>query len=165
MPHRIAPFLTSHLVNVIEGAFLCVLAVFNGARMVLASIPENDWSKISGPNGVAFVAVIAVIVLWGTFLRFQFLARKDAKEREIKEDARHTETIRFHRENTDRLLGITVESIKSQGIATMAVKAMDSNIQRLTVEMMERPCMAGMQKKHRQIPEFPEMPSIANQPA
>jgi hypothetical protein len=51
-----------------------------------------------------------------------------------------------NKENADALKGLTVESIIAQGKATRAVEKMDANIQRLTVELAERPCQLSQLK-------------------
>jgi flagellar biosynthesis component FlhA len=127
-----------------EGTSLFFLSVF-------AFVTETDWQRITGPHGVAFVAIAAVIVLWGSGIRDKALLRKETEEREIREEkrrekeesareARHAESIKLQRENAEKLIGITVENIKAAGHVTQAINSMDRTIQQFSHDLGQRPC-------------------------
>lgn len=126
----------------VEGFILLTLAVANGGKFIAGIILDADWNKITGPHAFLFGLVIAVSVLWNSG-RVQ--EKKENARREKEESARekrHNELVATNKENADSLKALTVESIKAQAKATHAVETMDKNIQRLTVELADRPCQA-----------------------
>lgn len=125
---------------------------------MLAIISDQDWQRMTGPHGVAFIAVLAVIVLWANGLRKEKaeISRRQAEEiraeaRRVADEAalekRHTETMTMQRENADKLMQLTVESIKAQGHTSQAIISIDSTIKRLTEEVASRPCQKANQPK------------------
>lgn len=157
MPHRFIAYTAS---NVCELIAFTALAFYQGGVTAVAVLTENDWGKVFGPNGVAFVSVIACIILWGTFITSQSRSRKDALAREEREEERrrledearerrHLELVRTNKENADDLKGLTAEAIKAQLIAAAESKTLANNHQMLSinvhnlVEVIKKsPCLA-----------------------
>jgi len=83
MPHRnIIAYAAS---NLLELFVFGSLTIYQGWLTVLGVLRESDWSKVFGPNGVAFCSVLACIVLWASFNKAQNRARKEALEREERD--------------------------------------------------------------------------------
>lgn len=141
MPHRIQ-FLPLAMNHFIEASILLVLAVTQGFQYAVGMITEADWVKFTGPHGFLFGAIIAIGVLWnaGRIREKNESVRRDKEE--TAREGRHAELVATNKENAESLKALTVEAIKAQGKATYAVEKMDSNIQRLTIELADRPCQA-----------------------
>jgi hypothetical protein len=162
MPHRLDAF-TLTLSQICELALLGVLAVWQGGAALGTAIAKEDWKEITGPNGVAYISVLACIVLWWTFVSNQKQTRKDNLEREIKEDARikaedeakerrHTEQLAASKAAADDVKALTVEAIKAQLIAAAEIKTHAANTQMLSMNVHEllqvvkkSPCLATHQ--------------------
>ncbi len=155
--------------NICELSILGFLALFQGVKTGMAVIQDWDWSKVFGPNGVAFVSVIACTVIWGTLMRSQSQSRKDADNRMKREDAREKrEEERRDREEESRerrnkdlveatsvhaeqLKALTVDCIKSQLEAAHQMKTHANNAQHLSINVYnlceiikKSPCLAIM---------------------
>jgi len=141
MPHRVQ-FLSTVMSHTVEGLLLASIAIANGGQFVMSLISDADWSKFRGPDGFLLGAIIAVAVLWnsGRVREKNEATRRDKEE--LARENRHAQLVATNKDNADSLMKLTVESILAQGKATRAVEAMDSNIQRLTHELAERPCQA-----------------------
>ena len=129
--------------HTIEGTLLFVLATAQGLQYLIGTITEADWLRFTGPHGFLFGAIIAIGVLWnsGRVREKNETIRRDKEE--LAREGRHSELVKTNKDNAESLIALTVESIKAQAKATHAVEKMDSNIQRLTVELSERPCQAA----------------------
>jgi hypothetical protein len=108
----------------------------------LAIISETDWSRITGPHGVAFVAIAAVIVLWASGIRKDKREDERRTKEENAREGRHSESIAIQKDNAEKLVALTVENIKACGHVTQAIHSMDRTIQQLTHELGDRPCQA-----------------------
>ena len=134
MPYRI-PFLTAAVSFVTEAALLSYLAIQNGLNLAASLISDEDWQRISGPHGVAFISVVAVIVLWVNGLRREKNEDSRRVREEVRREARHAETIVLQRENSAKLIDLTIQSIKAQGAVALELKTFRK-------EMEKRPCCA-----------------------
>ena len=154
MPHRIQ-FVTNCLAHTIEGSILAFLALMQGLLAVADAISTEDWSRITGPNGVAFVACTSTLVLWATFITLIRRVRLDAiaKETRDREDARAREererTDRSNhftllhdsnKENVERLIDLTekhqrltVEAAKIDMRVSHAIHSLETAIQKLSL--------------------------------
>jgi len=138
MPHRLLDM--PPINHFIEAAILGLALGWNAFSFHLASISDEDWSKITGPNGVAFVAVMAVVVLWIT--RIGDAKKEDqrrAKEEESREK-RHAELVATNRENAESLKALTVESMK------IGIKV-EHSLAEMAQQIAGRPCQAAIFKK------------------
>ena len=126
MPHRLLP-IHAALSHLLEGA---ILAVLTGSQMGLAmldAITSQDWERLTGPHGVAFVACLSTMVLWGTMVAMVHRFRKDStakeardradalarEEREREDRKAHFEELRTsNKENVERLLHLTEQHQK-----------------------------------------------------
>jgi len=129
------PRLTDIAIHAAEGIALGLLALYNGTRYVAGLISDEDWQKITGPHGVAFLAVTACIVLWLNGLRREKIEEKRRSREEAAREARHAENIAVQREAKDEVKALVVECVKSNAMVTAAITSIDKNNQRLTVEI------------------------------
>lgn len=146
MPHR-DPNIQAFFSHVVEGSVLGFLAIWQGLSAYAATISEQDWSKIFGPNGVAFVSVIAVVVLWSALLMFIHRSKKSEEQRRKEElemrakedesrERRHKEIMEMQTKNAEDLKSLTAESIKANMKGTFAIET-------LIARISERPCQAA----------------------
>jgi uncharacterized membrane protein YcjF (UPF0283 family) len=155
MPHRIINLIDNTAMQILEGIVLACIAMVSGAEYVAALFSNSDWERITGPHGVAFLAVTACIVLWVTSLRREKeIAKNEAKrdaaeqilrtEEESRRERRHSETLAMQKENSDKLIGLTAESIKAQIHVTTAIQA-------LSKQLDSRPCgLAELKRQQEQ---------------
>jgi hypothetical protein len=77
---------TTHLAALLEhwyqGAVLLALSLWSGIATLEGVVTEADWSKVFGPNGVAFVSSLATLTLWATGVIVVRQIRIDNIERE-----------------------------------------------------------------------------------
>ena len=114
-----------------------------------AGAPDEDWIKITGPHGVAFIAVCAVVVLWfnkltGEKSRSKELAAQMEREDERREaeernkEKRHEENLAASREYAEGMKALAVESMKTTIVVNHTLKD-------LIKELKNRPCNIGLQ--------------------
>ena len=142
--------------TIFEGVVLGILAIANGCKYIAAMIADEDWQKLTGPYAFLFGLIIAVIVLWnsGRMREKNENIRRAAEA--VAREKQHSETLALQKENSQKLLDLTAESIKAHGMSVGAIKSMDRTIQALTVELSERPCQA--EKFKRPFPRLPDHP-------
>lgn len=123
-----------------EGAMIAMLGTWSGIMAVSEAITEKDWQKIKGPEGALFLCVIIILTLWNSGRvreKNENLRReKEEKSREL----RHAEGLKLQRENAEKLMNLTAESIKAHGMSVGAIKSVDRTLMNLTEELKERPC-------------------------
>jgi len=152
MPYR--AHLATTAGTIIEGIFLGILAIGNGIKYMASMFSDADWQKMTGPYAFLFGLIIAVIVLWNSGrIREKNENSRRAAEAEAREK-QHAETLDLQKENSQKLMDLTAESIKAHGMAVGAIKSMDRTIQSLTLEISERPCLAAKFKA-----PFPRLPA------
>jgi hypothetical protein len=133
MPHRFEQL--SPLVYLIEAALLGLAAGYKVAEATCLALTEQDWSKLLGPQGFTVGLILAVIVLWGNGIARERNETKRREKEEASREARHKETLRLQRENSEKLMNLSVEAIKAKG---MMVAAFNN----LVEELEGRPCSA-----------------------
>lgn len=149
MPQRLLD-LPPMFIHTIEAVLLGALLGWNGFWYHASLISDADWNKLTGPHGVAFLAVCAVIVLWANKVltdrhRAKDLAIQDQKEdirREIEErnkEKRHAESLAASRDYADSIKALAVESMK----VSMRV---DQTLSKLVDQLKARPCQSATQK-------------------
>jgi len=84
-------YLADLLDHWIQGVVLLGLTVWSGAATLLGVVSEADWSKVFGPNGVAFVSSIATLTLWATGVLVVRQLRLDSLAKEKREAAERME--------------------------------------------------------------------------
>ena len=133
MPHRI-PLVTQTLGFIFEAIALGFLTVWQGLSAIASLISNEDWDRITGPHGVAFVACAACLVLW---LNAVNRDRKEDKRR-IAEDAakerRHEDSIRALNLYSEKVMGIAVDTAKTNMHVAEAIKSLDSTIKKLVLK-------------------------------
>jgi hypothetical protein len=130
----------------IEGLFFAMIGIYQFASITSTAIAEQDWQKIFGPNGVAFIAVCATVVLWLNGLKREKNEEKRRDREELSREKRHLEMTALHQGNANKLMELTAESIKSHGMSVAAISRMDRTIQALTEELKGRPCQINENK-------------------
>jgi len=133
MPHRFEQL--SPLVYLIEAALLGLAAGYKVAEATCLALTEQDWSKLLGPQGFTVGLIFAVIVLWGNGIVRERNETKRREKEEASREARHRETLGLQRENSEKLMQLSVEAIKAKG---MMVAAFNN----LVEELEGRPCSA-----------------------
>jgi len=103
-----------------------------------------------GPWGGMLVSLIMLaIIIRHTAARQKHQYQQAELDRQDR-DRRHSEAMAMQKDNAEKLMGITVESIKASGRATLAIERVDSTLQYLTQELEKRPC---------QLKNLPTMPT------
>lgn len=162
MPHRLHD-MTVLLGHCLEAVCLGLALGWNSVAYFASVIPDGDWSKISGPHGVAFVAVVAVVILWlnkvssdRSRARELKLAEERAEERreedERKKEQRHIESRTDMHAFTADLKSLTAESIKAQLLTnhsllanTTKVELLVSSVDRMNALLAVSPCLVTHQ--------------------
>lgn len=139
MPHRI-PLLVNAMSYTLEGLLLASLTAWTGVKTLGAAISEADWKIIKGPEGALFLSVIIIVVLWNTGRTREKNENKRREDEEGRRERRHAEQLSLQKENSDKLLALTSESIKAHAMAVAAVSSFDRTIRNLTEELKDRPC-------------------------
>lgn len=127
-----------HFQEVCQGALLTFLALYNGAAAVVGVITETDWNRMTGPHGVAFIAVIAVIGLW---VDRKVEKRGEQKRRDKEDEAkekRNQDLIDALKQLTESNHGLTERAITTIAESKAAIITLDRNIQRLTIEVSDK---------------------------
>jgi uncharacterized membrane protein YcjF (UPF0283 family) len=159
MPHRLID-LPPVLMHTLEAVILGLALGWNGAAYLIALISESDWQRLTGPHGVAFIAVVAVVVLWLNKLSSDKARAKELATIEKKEDARrmaeeaarelrHAESLKASGEYAHSMKALAVESMK----VSMRV---DHTLGKLIQALSKRPCQGSLLKDLTDTP--PETP-------
>jgi hypothetical protein len=117
MPHRL-PLISFAYNYLTEILGMVAVGVYSATRYVAAMMNEDTWEKVKGSEGALFGAVIVVIVLW---------ASKVMDGRRL--DARHAETLALQKENSQKLMDLTAESIKAHGLTCQTIASVDRTLQ------------------------------------
>jgi hypothetical protein len=133
MPHRFDQF--APLAYMLEATLLGLAAGYKVAETTMLALTDQDWSKLLGPQGFTVGLIFAVIVLWGNGIVRERNETKRREKEEASRDARHKETLGLQRENSEKLMNLSVESIKAKGL-------MVSAFNNLVDELEGRPCSA-----------------------
>jgi hypothetical protein len=148
MPHRFEQL--SPLVYLVEAALLGLAAGYKVAEATCLALTEQDWSKLLGPQGFTVGLILAVIVLWGNGIARERNETKRREKEEASREARHKETIRLQRENSEKLMNLSVEAIKAKGMMVAAFNT-------LVEELEGRPCSAFKSNLTRVESDKPDM--------
>jgi hypothetical protein len=148
MPHRFEQL--SPLVYLVEAALLGLAAGYKVAEATCLALTEQDWSTLLGPQGFTVGLILAVIVLWGNGIARERNETKRREKEEASREARHRETLGLQRENSEKLMQLSVEAIKAKG---MMVAAFNN----LVEELEGRPCSAFKSNLTRVESDKPEM--------
>lgn len=151
--HRI-PSAITHAFEFVALVASMALAQINGL------LDETTWDRLTGRHGALFFMAIALLIIWNSSRlaekrRIEHLALIEDKEderrereeelRQIENDAReqrHREAMKLQQENSQRLMELTVEGIKAQGMVAEALKTLKS-------ELDGRPCgLAAIDRKN-----------------
>ena len=146
MPHRLLE-LPPVFLHSIEAIILGLALGWNTMSYYAQIISERDWQRMTGPHGVAFIAVVAAVVLWLNKIssdksRAKELSEQDSKEdkrreaEELNKEKRHAETLAASHEYAESMKALAVESMK----VTMKV---DYTLTALTAQLAGRPCQAA----------------------
>lgn len=121
----------------LEGFTLVTLATWSGSTALATVVAEDDWAKLTGPNGLAFAAVVAVIVLWTSRVLSE---RRSEKSR----DDRHKELLAVNKENASDLKEIQrqttealVRSAANTAESAAAMRTLSNSLSLLTIELQK----------------------------
>lgn len=106
----------------------------------LALIADEYWNRFLGPHGVAVVSILAVLALWGQGIAKSRQERSDRAKDESARERRHNEALSLQRENADKLMSLSAESIKAHAKSVQAIESFDRTIRNMTEELKDRPC-------------------------
>lgn len=133
MPQRLINLAHSlQFVQLFDIIALSTLAVWQGA---IALISNDDWNKITGPNGLVFVLIIGLIVIWTKSVRDDAAKERRHKETISAQSKHYDSLLALNTKTAEDLKKLTVESTTAQINATNAIDSLDSNIVRLTHEI------------------------------
>lgn len=136
MPHRIQ-LVTSAMQLSLEAVGIFFGSIVASSHWLVATLVDKEtMDQLRGGDGALIGAVMIVCVLW---------LSKIADGKRL--DKRHAEQMQLQKENSSKLMELQAESIKAKAMMTQAVISMDSNIQRLTMELSERPCQLQTAKQ------------------
>ena len=135
---------SQHTQDVIQGILWGMLALYNGASALLAVITEADWNRALGPHGVAFLAVIAVVVLWGNGIATRKAEDKRRAEEIASANASRAELLSALKESIDGNHELTKQCIKAIEKQTAATIAMEKTMQSHTVFLADK-----IEQKHK----------------
>jgi hypothetical protein len=124
---------------------LALASVFTAS--ITGWLSDKDWERIVGPFGGLVVSLLMLLVLIRhSSARIKRDDERAAHDREEREKC-HQEAMKIQRElgkrldsQGEKLMAITVESIKAQGKATVAIESVDRTMQHLTAEWERKPC-------------------------
>ena len=133
MTHRIEQL--APLAYMVEAALLGLAAGYKVTEAACLALTEQDWSNLLGPQGFTVWLIFAVIVLWGNGIVRERNETKRREKEEASREARHRETLALQRENSEKLMSLSVEGIKAKGL-------MVSAFNNLVDELEGRPCSA-----------------------
>jgi len=154
MPFRL-PILQSAVPVAIEAFAVALIGIYSGARYVANIIDDSTWDKVKGAEGALFGAVVIVITLWLSKI-------SDGK----RLDKRHSETLALQKENADKLMALTAESIKAHGLTCQTISSVDrtlqsfqqsneENAEKIVSAMNSKTCHAKTMKEL--FPNFPQV--------
>jgi hypothetical protein len=135
---------------------MAAVGAYSAIRYIAVMMDADTWQKVKGAEGALFGAVIVVIVLW---------ASKIMDGRRL--DARHAETLALQKENSQKLMDLTAESIKAHGYTCQAIASIDRTLQSFQEagENSTTEIVAAMKGKscHAQTLRemFPNLPEVA----
>ena len=137
--------------HIVEGLCLGALAVWQGGAATITALTESDWSKLTGPHGVAFAAVIAVIVLWAALLAYISKSRKEElAARKVEDEARerrHTELVTTQKAHAEKLIELTSQSITANINGTHAVGTLSKSIEAMAEQVKKCPGQIAASKQ------------------
>lgn len=120
--------------TILEGITLCGVAVY---QVTAQAIDDVSWQRLTGSHGTLFVLAIGIIVLWNASRIREKKEDARRKEEDAARERRHAELVSTNKENAEGLKALTVDSIKANIRAIVAVESMDKNIQNLTIGIKE----------------------------
>jgi hypothetical protein len=129
---------SQHTQDVIQGILWGVLALYNGAAAFVAVISEADWNRITGPHGVAFLSIIAVVVLWGNGIASRKAEDKRRAEEIASANASRAELLKALNESIESNNDLTKQCIRAIEKQTAATQAMDKTMQHHTTFLSDK---------------------------
>ena len=119
---------SQHAQEIIQGFLWGFLALYNGTLYVVGIISDADWARMTGPHGVAFIAVAAVIVLWANGLRKERAEDRRREREEKAREERNAQLIAALDKATETNHQLTIDAIKQQADTAKAIGRMDNTI-------------------------------------
>jgi hypothetical protein len=129
---------SQHGQDILQGCLWGILAIYNGASALIAVISEADWNRITGPHGVAFIAVVAVVVLWANGIATRKAEDKRRAEEIASANAARAELLKALKESIDSNNDLTKQCIRAIECQKAATQAMDKTIQHHTTFLADK---------------------------
>jgi len=129
---------SQHGQDILQGCLWGILAIYNGAAAMLAVISEADWNRALGPHGVAFISIVAVIVLWANGIATRKAEDKRRAEEIASANASRAELLEALKESIQSNQGLTERCIAAVEKQTAATVAMDKTIQHHTTFLTDK---------------------------
>jgi hypothetical protein len=156
MPHRLVHL---NFATIGEALALITAAVIANINSL---IDETSWDRLTGRHGALFFMAVALLIFWNSNRMREKreaarLVKQEAKEdarredeeelRQIENEAReqrHREAMALQQANSQRLMELTVEGIKAQGLVAQS-------LHRLSDTLDGRPCgVAALRREQEQ---------------
>lgn len=129
---------SQHAQEIIQGFLWGFLALYNGSMYILGVISETDWNRITGPHGVAFIAIVAVAVLWANGLATRKAEdKRRTSEAEAASNSR-AELLKALKDSIDSNHDLTKQCIRAIEKQTAATAALDKTIQHHTTFLSDK---------------------------
>lgn len=157
MPYRTAA--ANVVITILEGILFGSLALYHG---VISIFSDADWEKVTGPHGVAFISLLAVVVLWNQGRIRERNENRRRREEMVAREMQHDQTISLQKENAERLCALTAENIKAAGMTAAelgkmlkASESLSHEVRGLAEAVAKNPCHATTFKN--MFSNFPQM--------
>jgi hypothetical protein len=144
MPHR---YDAAKMTMIHAGEFLglSVAAVVTSINQL---VDQESWDRLTGRHGALFFMAVALIIFWNSnrvrvkrdIERQQALEAKEDARREAEEqarqaenearDIRHKEAMDLQKDNSAKLIELTVENIKAQAVVAHALDGLKEEIRK-----------------------------------
>ena len=129
---------SQHGQDILQGCLWGILAIYNGAAAMLAVISEADWERITGPHGVAFIAVVAVVVLWANGIATRKAEDKRRAEEIASANASRAELLKALNESIESNNDLTKQCIRAIEKNTAATIAFEKTMQHHTTFLSDK---------------------------
>ncbi len=129
---------SQHGQDILQGCLWGILAIYNGAAAMLAVISEADWNRALGPHGVAFISIVAVVVMWDSGRRDRKAENTRRQDEIASANASRAELLKALKESIDSNNDLTKQCIRAIECQKAATQAMDKTIQHHTTFLADK---------------------------
>ena len=132
--------LISILTNTTPFSDICVLAslaVYSGVNAIASIISSEDWDKITGPHGLVFVLICALIVVWTKSVKDDNARERRHREVIAVQEEHFKALLKLNEKTSSDLRILTVAATKAQLTSANAVVSMEKTITKLSEDISE----------------------------